>query len=145
MRKKSFFSWNLKQFIHEDYISIRFCSNSSKKKKEKQFTNQRWMRDHGLLWWLWWPEGGAASWRDSGEAGINAGWWRRAEVAPGGGCWALSFTTCWLPSSIQLPIFFFWNVQYVHITFTWVLLYLYSFFSFLLKIVLLKLVKFDST
>ena len=34
MRKKSCFSWNLKQFIHEDYISIRFCSNSSKKKRK---------------------------------------------------------------------------------------------------------------
>ena len=39
--RKTCFSWNLKPFMHKCCISIRICSNSTKKKKKKQIPKKK--------------------------------------------------------------------------------------------------------
>ena len=124
------FSWNLKQFMHKDCTSIRICSHSSKKKRETKTGCE--CAGHGLVAMV---AGGAAAWRGSSDSWMTAGWWRRAvaaSVLPEIELWAAAVLLGCFPCGCCLfEIFFLFFYFFIF------------FFGNALKIVSLKLVKFN--
>ena len=168
------FSLKFVAFMHKDCISIRICSNSSKKKKKQKPKKPGSMCRPRAVW------GGYGSRREAQlrgaavvkpllEGGLVGQWWTGSWMRLLGSLLPLAVFLLLEPLSITFLKFNkedgsrtlmgwsnalyaaskkkifenFFCFFYVHITINWVLIDLNSFFS--LKLVLLKLVKFDST